>query len=321
MNSTLLKHKHISKPNQTRAFNVDNGNDAEVLSASILLKAMGAEISWGSRNEDGRKIDLICSYDHPWIYKERLIFFAQVKSGPTYGKITNNGFVLLGAAKKAAQRTSHPICLIWVDRDTNSNYWAYIHPFSTSSSQEYGNNHLVNPATRFDIARCQAKIIPGKNEGSGIIIRKVTGNLKERRDFALAQYKNLKNKNVINPNLGKVEFTRVGWRHMFRKRRLSINKSKSIETIPYLDKILENKPSKIYITSNSLEKTRGYEVRTSEYVLTYDKVDIYENQERKRVSVIVRLLEEIMWPEDWLTNSMLSQLVERRLVLLSAYYK
>jgi hypothetical protein len=321
MKSILLRHRTIVEPKQNRENNLENGNDAEVLSASMLLKAMGAEVSWGSRNEDGRKIDLICSYDHPWISKERLIFFVQVKSGSTYGRKLPIGFTLLGVAKKSAQRTSHPICLIWVERQTNSTYWAYIHPFSTNESQHYGDNHLVNPATRFDIARCQAKVIPGKSEGSGIIIKELTGTLKIKRAYALKKYKSLKNKTIINPNLGIVEFTRVGWRHMFRKQRSSMNKEKSMNLIPYLANLLEHKPSKIYITKNELESERGYEFRTSEYVLTYDKVEFNNAGKLESTSVIIRLLEEIMWPEDWKENSMLSQLIKRRLVLLSAYYK
>ena len=321
MKSVLLRHRTILKPKQNRENNLENGNDAEVLSASMLLKAMGAEVSWGSRNEDGRKIDLICSYDHPWVKKERLIFFVQVKSGSTYGRKLKNGFTLLGVAKKSAQRTSHPICLIWVERETNSTYWAYIHPFSTSVSQNYGDNHLVNPATRYDIARCQAKVIPGKSEGSGIIIKELTGTLQNKRAYSLKKYKSLKTKTIVNPNLGVVELTRVGWRHMFRKQRSSINKQKSLNLIPYLGNLLEHKPSKIYITKNKFESERGYEFRTSEYVLTYEKVLINNAGELESTSVIIRLLEEIMWPENWRENSMLSQLIKRRLVLLSAYYK
>lgn len=321
MKSILLKHSPIPKAEQNRPQNISNGNDAEVLSASILLMAIGAEVSWGSRNEDGRKIDLICSYDHPWILKERLIFFSQIKSGNTYGNKLPVGFTLSSKAKKEALRTSHPICLIWVHRDTNTSYWAYIHPFSTNVTQKYNDNHLINPATRFDIARCQAKLIPGKKDGTGLIIKELSGNLTERRAYSLKKYKNLKTKEVKNPNLGNVEFTRVGWRHMFRKQRSSINKGRSLNIIPYLDKILEHKPSKIYITNNKTESNRDYEFRMSEYVLTYEKIEIAKGGERKKITVMIRLLEEIMWPKNWQINSMLSQLIKRRLVLLSAYYK
>ena len=74
MPSTLFNKTTSPIPQQNRINNIDNGNDAEILAASLLLRSIGSEISWSSRNEDGRKIDLICSYDHPWIEKERIIF-------------------------------------------------------------------------------------------------------------------------------------------------------------------------------------------------------------------------------------------------------
>ncbi|MFN7098525.1 MAG: hypothetical protein ACK4PR_13370, partial [Gammaproteobacteria bacterium] len=235
MSSILLKHKSLPILKQSRINNIDNGNDAEILSASILLKAIGAEISWSSRNEDGRKIDLICSYDHPWIEKERIIFFVQVKSGASYGRKNINGFTLLTAAKKAAQRTSHSICIVWVDRESNIPFWAYIHPFSTKITQDYSDYHKINPGTKFDIARCQSKSISANEHGSGITIKALRGNIKSKREYALKNYKKLKALNIINPNLGKIELTRIGWRHMFRKQRSLVNKERSIQVIPYLD--------------------------------------------------------------------------------------
>lgn len=321
MSSILLRHKKLPVAKQSRENNIENGNDAEVYSASILLKAIGAEISWSSRNEDGRKIDLICSYDNPWVSKERIIFFVQVKSGDSYGRLNQSGFTLLTAAKKAAQRTSHSICIIWVDRNSNSTYWAYIHPFSTKLTQDYSNYHKITPATKFDIARCQSRSIPGKENGSGIIIRALNGSIKSKREYALKHYKRLKSKEIINPNLGKIEFTRIGWRHMFRKQRTLTNKEKSIQVIPYLDIILENKPTKIYITKFDQEIIQNFEYRICEYVLTYDEVKVNINGIVETKTVIIRLLEEIRWPNNWQNNSMLSQLVDRKIVLLNSYYK
>ncbi|MTG99104.1 hypothetical protein GJV76_13340 [Myroides sp. BIT-d1] len=321
MPSILFKKTRLPVPQQNTNNNIDNGNDAEILAASLLLKSIGAEISWSSRNEDSRKIDLICSYDHPWVKKERLIFFIQVKSGRKFGRIKENGFTLLASAKKAAQRTSHSICIIWIERDTNKSFWAYIHPFSTKTSQKYSNYHLITPAMRFDIARCQAKSINGISEGKGIILKKLKGDLNTKRKYALSNYKRLKSIEIFNPNLGKIEFTRIGWRHMFRKQRNSEHKEKSFTTIPYLDKILLQKPTTIYITEHLQENLNEFEYRICEYVLTYEKVKIELAGSIETINVNIRLLEEIRWPMNWLNNPMLTQMVERRVVLLNAYYK
>ena len=323
MDRSILKSKPKQKIKQTRDFNIPNGNDAEIFSASLLLSAIGAEISWGSRNEDGRKIDLICSYDHPWFDKERLIFLVQVKSGDSFGEKLHNGFKLKTNAKQAAQRTSHPICLIWVHRDSNSSFWAYIHPNSTNQTQTYGNNHELTPPMRFDIARCQAKYLPVKLGGSGIIITDSIGSLKDKRKIALTSYRKYSEGDIICPNLGRVEFTRIGWRHMFRKTRSAEYKNKSLAVINYLDKILIDKPSDTYISKFEITEQSDFKYRNCEYVLIYNQVKYFNRLTKttENIKVVVRLMEEIMWPVNWNLNSTLTQSIDRRLVLLSCYYK
>src|SRR5690554_7757419 len=105
MKNILLQKIPTNKVKESRDLNISNGNDAETYSASKLLAALGAEVSWGSRNEDGRKIDLIASYDHPW-YDERIIFLVQVKSGKSYGVKLPNGFKLLTRAKKEDRKST-----------------------------------------------------------------------------------------------------------------------------------------------------------------------------------------------------------------------
>ena len=318
----LLESKPYRQGDDSVSSNQQNGNEAEILGAANLLRAMGAEVSWGSRNEDGRKIDLIASYDHPWIQKERVLILVQVKSGPTYGVKTNDGFKLFSAAKKAVMRTSHPICLIWIDRRSQSNYWAYIHPNSTPTNQIYKNNHLVSPPIRFDIARSQSKFIPNKEGGKGIIISYGDfSNLKQRRRETLNTYKALKSITLINPNLGEIEISRIGWRHMFRKSRAKENKESSLVVIPYLEKIIQDKPTSIYVSSLKEKTLDNYKYRRSEYVLSYDDVKLFKEGTTTRVKLIIRLIEEIRWPENWISNAYLSQLIDRKVTLLSSYYK
>ena len=320
MTKSLLKYIPVKKRLETRTENIENGNDAEVLAVSFLVMAVGAEISWGSRNEDGRKIDLICSYDHPWYDKERFIFFVQVKSGNSYGEKLSDGFKLKTITKNAAKRTTHPICIIWVDRNSSDSFWAYIHPRTDSKPQIYGNNHLVTPAMRYDLARCQAQFLPIKKGGSGIIINQKDSNLKVIRKKSLDKYKSYRATGLFCPSLGKIEVTRVGWRHMFRKTRASINKAKSYTTINYLDKILYDIPTEIYISKSSISEQSEYKYRTSEYVLLYENIK-EQNTPLNNIKVVIRIIEEIRWPKGWTKNSTLTQFVERRNVLLSCYYK
>lgn len=318
----LLENTPYNEPDDSISSNQQNGNEAEVLGAANLLRAMGAEVSWGSRNEDSRKIDLIASYDHPWIDKERVLILVQVKSGSTYGKKTVDGFQLLSAAKKAVMRISHPICLIWIDRKTQSNYWAYIHPNTTPKNQTYKDNHRISPPMRFDIARSQSKFIPNKQGGKGIIMPYGDfSDLKQRRSTVLNAYRSLKNKNLVNPNLGKVEITRIGWRHMFRKNRAVQNKESSLVVIPYLEKIIQDKPTSIFVSDLINKTIDNYKYRRSEYVLSYEDVKLFKNGAITNIKVFIRLIEEIRWPENWKSNAYLGQLIERRVSLLNSYYK
>lgn len=316
----LLQKIPVKQIQETRDFNISNGNDSETYSAAVLLTALGAEVSWGSRNEDGRKIDLIASYNHPW-NNERIIFLVQVKSGDFYGKKLDKGFKLLTSAKKSAQRTSHSICIIWVDRDSKKAYWAYIHPNSTTKGQEYKDNHLISPSMRFDIARCQAKFLPQKIGGSGIIMANKPTSLNEKRKSALNNYKLLKTSKIKNPNLGEIEFTRVGWRHMFRKSRSSENKEASLVVINYLKNIIEDKPSSIYVTDIDIEDILDFTYRRCEYVLSYEDIKLSINNSVSKVKVIIRIIEEIRWPNNWDKNPCLSQQIDRKLFFLSCYYK
>jgi hypothetical protein len=320
MNTSLLKFKPQKKRIVSVKLNADNGNDAEVLAASFLIKAIGAEISWGSRNEDGRKIDLICSYDHPWYESERIIFLVQVKSGDSYGEKLGDGFKLKTTAINLAKRTTHSICFVWIHRDSKHAYWAYIHPRTLSKSQIYGNNHIVSPPMRFDIARCQSNLLPIKKGGAGIILNEKIVDFQANRQNALKKYRTYQANGLFCPTLGNIEVTRIGWRHMFRKTRSSKNKSKSFTTIKYLDKLITDLPSDVYISECKTEEIKKYQYRTSEYVLAYKDAKEFDTP-LKPITVIIRLIEEVRWPSDWTENTTLTQFVERRVVLLSCYYK
>lgn len=54
--------------------------------------------------------------------------------------------------------------------------------------------------------------------------------------------------------------------------------------------------------------------RNKEYVLIF-------NTSTTNIKVVIRIIEEIKWPINWKENSTLTQFVERKLVLLSCYYK
>lgn len=291
--------------------------------AKVIL-ACRAEGKWGSRQDDNSKIDLVFTADHPWHIGERMLILCQVKSGGSYGSVIANdaGFKLMGSAKSAAKRSSHDICVVWVDRDTDRAFWAYIHPNSRSDVQIYGLNHEVSPAMVWDLARCMAgRNFWGGQGGTGVVIPEELCHVKARRQSALKLYRQVKQ--VKSPVLGNIEFTRFGWRHMFRRSRASSNKNSSLNTIPRLPAILAQKPSAVAITSFDIYRRGEQEHRLCEYLLKYDRVKLSckATTTSKVVTVHVRAVEEVRYPSDWVNKAMRAQSVERRVVLKSAYYK
>ena len=318
--TSLLQSKPLPKIYQSRALNITNGSDAESLAAAMILLAIRAEISWGSREEDGRKIDLFLSCDHPWFDKERLIILSQVKSGLTYGEVLKDGgFKLKREAYQHAQRTTHSILIIWVDRDLNEVFWAYVHPHSKKTSHNYGIHHRLTPATYFDLARCVSKDLNIKSDGKGITIRKRNSNFKIRRQNVLKNYRSLKK--IFCPSLGDIEVTRLAWRHMFRKGRSLNHKITSLDTIPYIKKILEDKPTEHAITAIKEWKHKKFYYRKTEHLLKYSDVKLYKELKLQNITVLFRIIEEIRYPLNWVQTAMLTQQVERKLVFKTVYYK
>ena len=319
--SSLLAPRSIPQVLETRYFNSINGGDAESYAMSQLILACRGEGQWGSREDDNSKIDLILSFEHPWATKERMLLLSQVKSGKTYGSLYKKGFLLKSAAKKAAKRTTHHICIVWVDRINHKAFWAYIHPDTILKNQAYGEYHLITPATRFDLARCMSLVRTGEIGAKGIHIRRRNSELKIRRSFVKKRYS--EQTDILSPVLGKIELTRLGWRHMFRRSRREENKATSLDIIPYLKRLLARTPSTHAITSCSTYDFGRFTYQNREHLLKFDKliVSYALGEEKNTVCAHIRLIEEIRYPKDWASTVMLSQQVERRVVLKSAYYK
>lgn len=318
---SLLASSPVFQSEESQSKNSINGSDAESYAMSKFILACRGEGHWGSREEDNSKIDLIFSFEHPWARRERMMVLSQVKSGSTYGALTSNGFELKGSAKALASRSSHDICVVWVDRKEKKAFWAYIHPDSVSRKQKYGSHHEVSPATRFDLARCMSQARSGFQGANGLHIRRRPSAISDRRKSVKIRYRNISK--VKSPVLGEVELSRLGWRHMFRSGRRKENKATSIDIIPYLNRLLSRWPSVHAITASSNFSAKGYTYQVREHLLKFHglTVSIKRDSDKKVYCAHVRVIEEIRYPNDWESIVMLSQQVSRRVVLKSAYYK
>ena len=320
-NRSLLRAEPLPTPIQDRAHNPVNGGDAERYAMARLVIACRGEGQWSSREEDNSKIDLIFSCDHPWYTGERLLVLSQVKSGRAYGEITERGFKLSSKAKSAARRTSHGICVVWVDRDANRAFWAYVHPEVSLKPQEYGRHHEVCPATLYDLARCMSVKKNGLTGAKGIIVRRRASEISARRQRVKNVYRSFGK--INSPVLGEISLTRLGWRHMFRSGRLKENKAASLDLVPHLKRLLSRCPSTQAITASEFWCHNGYEYRRCEHLLKYESLMTTNDAGNLQNGLVahVRVIEELRYPSEWVSQVMLSQLVSRRLVLKSAYFK
>ncbi|AZA49417.1 hypothetical protein EG346_15055 [Chryseobacterium carnipullorum] len=305
----------------TRDLNSQNGNDSEVISAANLIQALNAELRWGTRNEDNSKIDLLLSFNHPWIIGKRTLLLCQVKSGSSFGKITNNTIKLYSKGIKEAQKSQNDICLVWYDHLTRENYWAYIHSNSIPKVVELGKNHILSPATKFEVARCISRSNKLKNFNSrGVILNfkkiKLIPISKHRKNIRTS-YKNIKK--INNPLYGNIEISKYGWKHMFRKTRLKSYKNDSLIVIPYLKQLLSFQPDRHWVISFENNKHNQFTILKYEHVLRYEKIKNNEND--KTYEVVIKLIEEVGFPTNWKNENLLSQKVFRKTVLKSCSLK
>jgi hypothetical protein len=320
---SLLVKTPLPVVKSDRSANPVNGFDSEILAAGRLLSACGAEVRWSSRNEEGNKIDIILSYEHPWYKAERLFIMVQVKSGPSYGHSIGSGFTLKASAKKLSQRTSKGICVIWVDRSTSKTFWAFVHPKTQKGQQEYGMHHQITPALRFDLARCDFHGFDTHMGGLGITLTTKGGTLAEKRRYAKLAYQKLRLSKYLSPVLGEITISRIGWRHMFRSSRSAVRKETSFVVIPHLDKILMQRPSENVVLSTTYIPQGDYTIRRIEYILAFSQCEYFNKKigQLKNIKVIIRVAEEIRYPIDWDTRGIIGQRIDRSVTLISCYYK
>ncbi|WP_312334718.1 hypothetical protein [Sphingobacterium sp.] len=319
----LFINSELKTPlNLHRELNSQNGNDSEIISASNLIQALNAEVSWGSRNEDNSKLDLLLSFNHPWILGQRVLLFSQVKSGSSFGKISNNNSIKLFAKGiKQAQTSQNNICLIWYDHNTKENYWMFVHPNTNSKATVLGRNHLLTPATKFEIIRCISRI--GKQNyfnARGLTIDVLTFEKVPISDYRKSIKKiYTKFGSIINPLYGKVNITNYGWKHMFRKSRKLTHKNDSLIILPYLKQLLTFQPDRHWIISFITHKHGDFTVLKYEHILRYEKIK--NNKDANMYEIVIKLVEETVFPTNWKKENLLSQKVFRKVVLKSTSLK
>ncbi len=312
--SNRLKHRllgssRLPQVKTNGVFNILNGNDSEILSASQLIIALKAEVKWGSRNEDNSKIDLLLSFEHPWT-SNRIFVLSQVKTGyEKQIKVDEEGYFIVGGnVIKNIKRTINTILFTWVQRNTGKCYWANIYSTTPQKKIKFGQNHLLSPATRYELTIKFNWANQIHRHGKGVRLKNglFSANITSARNECRKIYKSLNS--INNPIFGEISLTRLGWNHMFRKSRSLKFKKASMELVPNLGIILRQAPDKYWINNFIVYQMNSYCFWHYEYVLKYFNV---KDQSAKRIEIVIKIIEEIAFPVNWLIDPFLSQKVKR----------
>ncbi|ODY27739.1 hypothetical protein BBM18_02860 [Vibrio parahaemolyticus] len=307
----------LPKVKRDKVHNIINGSDGESKAASDILLATRGEVISASRFVDGMKIDFELSVQHPWYPNEKLSVCFQVKSGSSHvNKQSEDCFNPSSSTFSEIQRESHTIGLIWVSPVESRSQWALIRPNSKFLPSGYGKHHKITPAITFDLARCHGRERNCSKYGQGINISRTKIPFEKQRAAASKKYYEIKN--VKSPVLGDIKITRLGWRHMFRRKRNAKHKLGTMQVIPALGALLRHIPNSHVVRNVKYIDLGDYECRECEHHLHFNHVRYYGGE---RAKVIVKVIEQIRYPKGWKERTYLSQLVQRETRLLSAYIK
>ncbi|AQX50415.1 hypothetical protein [Elizabethkingia anophelis] len=327
MNNFFNQIKPVEK--STLEQNKINGKESERHIAGLLTTAINARVSFTSRTEDDAKIDLITCFSHPWLNNEVQVLSTQVKSGNSFCSIDNDKLILIKKKFSNLLNRNNWALVCWTTTDNKNSFWFLIKPNSKFIKLEYNSNHIINPLTKFHLIRIIYSI-DSRNGGKGLVFkRKNSRQDYERNEFlnlrkcAKQKYSRLKKINIINPLFGKIEFTRLGWRHITRESRWYYFKTASFEVLSILDKLLSVSPSKHYTLKHLKNESDELIYIENEYLLNYSNTKVFDAEQKKNlnVEVFIKILEISCYKKAWKETPLNNNFTFRRVIFKSIYYK
>lgn len=309
--------------------NILNGKTAERYFASLLTIALDARVSFTSRTEDDSKLDLVTIMSHPWEVNKVEIFFTQIKSGKSYCRVENDKFIVDNTKFQEFVGRNHNSLVCWINVDEKIPYWFFIKSNSQFFKTDYNLSHILSPLTKFDLIRL-VTAVNNQNGGKGLIFnRKNSVSDYEKseyinlRNVAKIQYKKFKSSKIINPIFGKIEITKLGWRHITRESRWYRYEVASLEIIVILENILNLSPSKHYIIKQINTADSDFNYRENEYLLHYDSIKVFDKEKNKLIEIdtYIKLLEIGAYLKEWKDKPNSTTIANRKVIFKSIYYK
>lgn len=245
----------------------------------------------------------------------------QVKTGPSFGRWTpkKNRWRLQNidlAHLKKWKATNQPVILVWVRLDPETKiYWKLIDKKTPIETLSVSENHLLTPASRFEIERLLHKQREPITKASSFTVPFFTTTTEVRR-WAWPKFEKIKG--AVNCCLGNVAISNYSWRHLTRVTRAQSHIRDSLIALPYAQKILSLTPHQIQTLPGAIALEAGKTIISRKVLAVYRNVHFSDKGD---CVVYIRLDERVIYSDNWREKGLIRQKLCQELRLESIYRK
>ena len=275
---------------------INFGDWGERVAVSSLALALRGQAKWVSLYIERQHLDLTLDFASPFDKANRSVH-VQVKTGESFGSFAKGRWRIDNIDREHVSlwRKSHqPVLLIWVRTTPKTRvYWRWLSPRSCLKTISISRQNLVCPATLYDIERmylhCNTRQLD-----------KLTFALPDKLDF-VRDRKNAKqfwssHKVVPCHNLGIVNLTRHGWRHMTRRSKSKSRMHDSLRLLKILPKLLSREAHDVELKSASMQVLGQIVSAKRTLLLKFRNVHF---QKEGDFTVCVRVRVSMTFPRRW----------------------
>lgn len=300
----------------------DQGSSGESLAAnSLSLIFNGEAVRETMRGEGVGALDIQLKYQTSYPIATHAQVAVQVKTGPSFGRWTprKNRWRLQNIDLEHLKKwkaTNQPVILIWVRLDPETKiYWKLIDKKTPIQTLSVSENHLLTPASRFEIERLLHKQREAVTKASSLTVPFFNTTTEARR-WARPKFK--KTKGTVNCCLGNVSISNYAWRHLTRVTRAQSHIRDSLTALPYAKNILSLTPHQIQTLPKATSLENGKVTVRRKVLAVYRNVNFSDKGE---CVVYIRLDEKVIYSDNWREKGLIRQKLYQELRLESIYRK
>jgi hypothetical protein len=245
----------------------------------------------------------------------------QIKHGPSFARQKAGKITLQNIDEETIttlQDGTQPALLIWVPPWPNRKiYWHVVRPKGKHRSPvKIAEGDHVTPGLRFELSRFAN--FERRNPGYPCLEIPPPGEDLPIRADAKKYYDTLKSEMLNNPLLGKIEITRLAWRHITRFSRTVAKRQRSFHVLKYLSAFLQKVPTRYLVDRKPARDVGNVIMERNEIVFWYKHAFRTGNEMQ---TLLVRFVEDIEYPKNWPERPLSEDEVSHKVTLMSWWYK